>query len=195
MKTNPTEKKIAGWAGSFLVLRLFFLVIAVPILLPLAGVFVQAMVWRFVLCRIDGINLMGGLLEAFALSLALGGFCACFNLFYTVIIAGAKKLKQLPVEKIGHGKVREITSWAEMYKALPGFRSLGQQFIVNTLALAFLTSLHPLRLHFDGPFQLLLSAAVLSASWIICLTIMTVAVYASMIKDFKTKAAASKAAV
>lgn len=195
MSTKPTENKVAVWSASFLVAKFFFLLVVIPVLIPTTALFVQALVWRYVLCRIEGINLMGGILEAFALSMALAGFAACANLLVSLTADAVRKFKKVPQDKLAQRKAPEIATWAEMYKALPGFRSLLRHLAVNAVALFALSSLQPLRLHFDGIFELLLASGVLSACWIFCMTITSVIVYALLIKELKTKAAAGKAVV
>ena len=195
MKANPTNKKLTVWSGSSLVVKLLFLIVVLPLSIPVVGWFVEALVWRQLLCNIKGIDLMGGLLEAFALSAAMGGFIACANLLVAVIIDGVKKLRKLPLEKLGQRKAAEATSWGDLYKALPGFRALLQHFFLNTMALTVLTSFQPLRLHFDGAFELLLAAGVLTASWIFFMTVLSVAAFTFLLKRSKAEVAAGKAAV
>jgi hypothetical protein len=195
MKTNRTENKPGVWASSILLVKLLLFLVAIPLLLPTIALILQALVWRYILCRIDGINFTGDILEAFAFSLALAGFAACANLLVSVISDAVKKLSKLPVEKFAQRKTPEIATWADMQKVLPGFRVLSQNIIVYALALAFFSSLQPVRLHFDGVFQLLLAAGVLCAIWIFCVTGMSVVVYALVIKSQKAKAAASKAVI
>jgi len=195
MKADPTEKKLTLASGSFAVLKLTFFLIIIPASIPAAGWLVEALIWRHLLCRIDGIDLMGGLLEAFALSAALGAFAACANLLLAVLIDTYKKVKNLPLEKIGQRKIPEINTWADLYKALPGFRPLLQHFMINSVALFTLSLLQPIQLHFDGAFQLFLTAGVLSASWIFCMTALSLIVFVALLRDKKNKAATAGKAI
>jgi hypothetical protein len=195
MKTNPTETKLTAASGSLLVVKLLFLLLVLPVSIPAAALFVQALVWRYILCRIDGINLTGGLLEAFALSLALGVFAVLVSLLVRVAVDSVRKVKKLPLQKISTRKLPEITTWSDLYKAVPGFSSLLQQFTVTAFALASFTALQPLRLQFHGPFEFLLAAGVLTATWLFCTTSACLIACAFMIKDLKAKAASGKAAV
>jgi hypothetical protein len=193
MKAKPTEKKLTIWSGRLLIVKVLCLLVVIPLSIPVAGWFVEALVWRFLLCRINGINLMGGLIEAFAMSIALGSFAACINLLLAVVKDGLKVLRKIPLDKIGQRKASGVKDWDDIYKTLPGFRSLVHHFVVNTVALATLSRLQPVRLHFDGAFELLLSAGILSASWIFCMTTISIFVFAFLLRRQKTRAATGNA--
>jgi hypothetical protein len=194
MKTNSSENKLEGWPGSFLLLKLFFLLIVIPLLIPILAVFLQALIWRYLLCRIEGVNFMGGFLEAFALSLVLVGGAASINVLISLLADQVKKLRHIPIDKTVKRKLPEVATWEDLYKNMPGFRSLFQQLAVYTIALGGLSILQPLRLHFDGLLPLLLASAVVSASWIIYMTAISVFMFALLLKEQKEKSAAGKAA-
>jgi len=183
MKVNPTDKKLTAGSGSFLLAKLAFLLL-LPLTIPAIGWLAEALVWRHLLICINGINLMGGLLEAFALSVALGGFAGCANLLLAVVVEAFKKWKNTkspglkPVPK----KPLEIKSWADIYHNLPGLRALGQHLLINTLGLAVLSAWQPLRLHFNGLPELLLAAGVLSACWVCCMSLFSIIVCSYMLK-------------
>ncbi|MBS1992899.1 MAG: hypothetical protein JSS83_20420 [Cyanobacteria bacterium SZAS LIN-3] len=192
MKANPTEKKLTWWSGSFLLVKLIVLLLVIPLSVPAAGWLTEALVWRYLLCSIDGINLMGGLLEAFALSMALGGFSACVNLLVAVAIDAYRKWKKLPLQKLDGRKPLEIKSWGDIYKNLPGLRAVSQHFVIVTLGLMLLSGVQPVRLNFAGPFELLLSAGVLSACWIFCMSVFSVGFCFYLLKN-KDKIQAAEA--
>jgi len=188
MKAKPTEKKLTIWSGSFLLVKLGVLLM-IPLAVPAFGWLAEALVWRHLLAYINGINLMGGLLEAFALSAALGVFAGCANLLLAFLAEALNKSKRISVLKLAQKKPMEIKSWVDIYRNLPGLRALSQHLLINSLGLALFSALQPLRLHFSGLPELLLAAGVLSACWVFCMSLFSIVVCTYLLKKSRTAAA------
>src|SRR5262249_29586310 len=88
---NSEDKAVTSQSGNFLLLKLLFLVVGIPLFVPLSAVALQAILWRYVLSRVDGIGFAGGLWEAFALSLALSVFACAINMFAAVLFDQVRK--------------------------------------------------------------------------------------------------------
>ena len=95
----------------------------------------------------------------------------------------------MPLENLGPAKTSDFRTWDDMLKALPNFRAVVIHIVQNTLALTLVSYLQPLAVHFDGIAQLVLTAAVLSAVWILCVSAFGMIFYGIILKLQKTKIA------
>lgn len=185
MKPDTSEKKEPQESILFLLLKLFFFVIGLQLLVPLLTVGLQGLIWRYYLSRVDGIDFNGGLWEACALSFVLGVSVFTINLLIGMVMRRVNRMRG--VEKPHKPLETEFANWEDLQKVLPTFATMVQQFLVYFFSLFVFAVLQPVHLHFDGLFQLCLTTLLLSTSSSVVGSIAMLGMYAFIIKMQKSK--------
>jgi hypothetical protein len=165
VRPDKIVARTAALSGLWLLFKIFIVLTMLVAAIPFCW-FVEALIWRYLLSQMDGITFGGGLWSAFTFSAALGGFMACANLLSAFIVDSYKKAHKISVEKPDVESALKLKTWADLCAKVPGSIAVERQFVFKLLGLLLLSYLQPLGLHFDGPYPLLLAAALLTATWV-----------------------------